>query len=243
MIKSSGINRMHFTTFSCYLLFIFLILIVSGCYDGDDASSATGSVAFSVQWHKSDVSNVSQETIPEYIANICVDIAWVEGVIYDASNIRLARGRFQCEDHTGTLDGVPEGSNRKAVIYGTDSNFEVLYWGHHPDPIEIVAGGVTNAGLINAFGSVPKNLDDNNSGNELEWNSVKRAVRYKIQVSEEADPNFKNPVIDDVASQNIYDEKLSELSYGDDYWFRVRAVDEYGQQSAWSDSHPFLYYY
>ena len=75
----------------------------------------------------------------------------------------------------------------------------------------------------------------NTSRPSLSWQTVDGAARYFVQIDNNAD--FSSPVIQDSVTENRYQftEDLPDANY---VW-RVRAGDEQGNKSEWSDTHSF----
>jgi hypothetical protein len=120
--KVSGI--LHFG------LLIFLIIFVSSCGDAfhSSSSSETGSITFSVEW-----PGAPQESSGRYATTLdCAGagVSTVEASVYDENDSYLVGGGpWNCSAHSGTITGVPVGSNRKVVILGKDSSGNDVYSG------------------------------------------------------------------------------------------------------------------
>ena len=137
---------------SCFLhLTLFLVLILlSSCGSGSDssfeASSETGSIAFSVE-----LRGPTGEAAERQAAAIdceAADVATVEAQVFDESNNLLVDGGpWDCTLGQGTIKDVTAGSNRKVVILGRDSNDTLLYRGEKSD-ITVTAGQTANVGTI-----------------------------------------------------------------------------------------------
>ncbi len=102
---------LHFT------LSIFLIILLYACGDAIHTSSETGSIAFSVEWRGAPTIRASQASIKAASLDCeAVGVTTVEGSVYDASNSYLASGGpWNCEDHQGTITGVPAGSKTERL--------------------------------------------------------------------------------------------------------------------------------
>jgi hypothetical protein len=128
-------NQQKFSELLYYALCIFLIILVSACSDAQYISSETGSIAFSVEWR-----GAPQESSGRYAAALDCDAAGVATVVaevYDESSLYLtAGGPWLCSAHTGTIQNVPAGSGRTAVVLGKDINGDVLYRGVKRDALK-----------------------------------------------------------------------------------------------------------
>jgi len=232
-------NRQNFTEALYFAFCIFLIILVSACGEGYYSSSETGSIAFIVKF-----KGISYEGSELHAMALDCDAAGVETVvaeIYDEASLYLTSGGpWLCSAHAGTIGDVPAGTNRTIVVIGKDINGNVLYRGEKSG-VTVTAGQTTNAGTIEVepFSSPfdpptlisPTDGETVTSGSySFEWESVTGASEYQIQVS--TDSNFTSTVIEEALFTTSY-APTTALSANTYYW-RVRAEDSSGNQSAWS---------
>lgn len=138
-------SRKKASTLLYFALCILLIILVSACGDAIYSSSETGSIAFTVEWKDAPSESSGRSIASLDCAGAGVDT--VEGEVYDGNDSYLTGDEWNCEAHSGTIAGVPTGSNRKVVILGKDSSGNVIYRGEVTG-ITVTAGQTTNAGTI-----------------------------------------------------------------------------------------------
>ena len=134
------------------VMIICLGMIVPGCSRNESApkeSKGTGSVTFSIQWPQRAMTQ--QSNIPPLVAaiddNECAKLT-VEATMNDAQdNLLASGGPWPCSDRKGTIDNIPEGSDRKIVVTAKDSVGFVVYRGESAG-IRIIAGQNTKIGVI-----------------------------------------------------------------------------------------------
>jgi hypothetical protein len=168
-------KRLHSKTRfgSCILHFAVCIglILLSGCGSGSDTSqstsSDTGSIAFSVVFQGApSKSEMRQATALDCAAS---GVSTVEASIYDQANVLLkSGGPWTCEAHGGTINGVPAGSNYKAVILGKDSDGDILYQGEKTG-ITVTAGQTTHAGTVTMSYIGATLLWDVSNWDEADW--------------------------------------------------------------------------
>jgi YVTN family beta-propeller protein len=227
-----------------FVSFCIVFLLFTSCGKGPGTSFDTGSIAFSVRFN-----GVSYEGSELHALALDCDDAGVETVvaeIYDEASLYLTSGGpWLCSAHTGTIVDVPAGTNRTIVVLGKDINGNVLYRGEKSG-ITVTAGQTTNAGTIevepfNPPFDPPTLLSPTDgatvtSGSySFEWESIAEASDYQIHVS--TDSNFTSTVIDETISITSY-TPTTALSANTYYW-RVRAEESSGGQSAWSEVWSF----
>jgi hypothetical protein len=224
------------------VIFMLLFFIFSCSKEPEGSSKAslgTGSVAFKVRFQGTPGSAAQHHTLELDCA--AAGVSTVEAEICDANEIQLASGGpWNCEDHQGTVTGVPTGSNRKAVVLGKDALGNLLYRGEK-------AGITVNAGQTNSAGEIVANLfcptltaPENGSTVTLDdlsfaWSAVAGAEEYKIQISEES--GFSSIVEEEYPMAASYTP--SDLSAGVEYYWRVCAVSSNVDISAWSETWSF----
>ncbi len=162
-------------------------------------------------------------------------VSTVEGKVYDENNSYLVGDSWPCSYHQGTVHGVPVGSDRKLVVTGEDSSGNVLYRGEVTG-ITVTAGQTTSVDtMVLSFEPTLSAPADGSTvaadGFSFEWDSVTGAAEYRIQVSE--DSTFSTTVIDDTVSETTYTP--SGFSDGTIYYWRVKVIDSFSNESAWSE--------
>ena len=134
-----------------------LLVTVLGCSKADSTargapeSTGTGSVSFSILWPQgalAEKNNVPpQAAAIEDIDCAALGVATVEATMRDAYGIPLASGSWPCSAHGGTIDNIPEGSDRKIVVTAKDSVGFDVYQGEKAG-VQIVGGQNTNIGAV-----------------------------------------------------------------------------------------------
>jgi len=177
------ITRQRLNTLLYYILCISLLLFASACGDADHSPSETGSISFSVEWRGTPtIKDASGSTVARVLDCFASGVATVEAEIYDENNNYLVSGGpWNCSAHAGTIENVPEGSNRKAVILGKDSSGAIVYQGEKTG-ISVTSGQATNAGVIQATSAIPTNVSATAGDGQMiiSWDSVAWATSYKI---------------------------------------------------------------
>ncbi len=143
-------------TFDCkriteYGRIVFILLfvnVISACNNGSDLTdgnglslSDTGAFRASLTW---------PENTPRTAKGIdCTlsGISKIRGTMFDENDAELTSAEFECTAHNGTIDNIPQGSNRRVVITGLDSNGHVIYRGEETG-ITITGGSITPGGEI-----------------------------------------------------------------------------------------------
>ncbi len=223
-------------------LCIFLSILVSGCGDAYYSYSETGSIAFSVEWRGAPTIQNSYASIRA--AALDCEAAGVDTVRFDICDVNdsyLASDTWPCSYHQGTVHGVPVGSDRKLIVTGEDSSGNVLYRAEKSGII-VTSGQTTDVGTIvaepfNLALLIPSDGSTvTNGAFAFQWSDVTGTSEYQIQVSE--DTSFASTVIDETVTITHH-IPTSTLSANTHYW-RVRAEDSYGNQSAWSEAWSFM---
>jgi len=130
-----------------YILCISLFLSASACTNSNHSPSDNGSISFSVEWRGAPIKQSTGAGFRELDCG-ATGVASIEAEIYDENNSYLtAGGPWLCSAHAGTIENVPEGTNRKVVVLGRDVNNNVIYRGEKSG-ITVTAGQTTNAGTI-----------------------------------------------------------------------------------------------
>ena len=241
-MKFFPITRQRLNALLTSFLCISFLLFFSACTNSNHPPSDTGSVSFSVEWRGAPIiKDTSSFAITKALDCVALGVSTVEAQVYDETNWYLAGGGpWNCSAHAGTIENVPAGSNRKAVILGKDSSGDVLYSGEVTG-IAVIAGQTTNTGtivaqLFNPTLLAPEDgLTVTNGAFSFEWSSLAGASQYQIQVS--TDNSFETTAIDTTTSSTNYTP--SEVFYGATYYWRVKAKDSYGNASGWSEVWSF----
>ena len=150
---------------------ILSTLLVVSCGNTDtasesnDSSSGTGSYSCSISWP--DNTSSANNGLIHSNAVDCSDtgIDWVTFTFYDENNIQLMEEDFACDLHSGTVEKIPAGSNRRLVVTAADQNGIVYYQGEQTG-IAIVEDQNTDGGEI-SLESV-RVLHDDFSGDDLD---------------------------------------------------------------------------
>jgi len=135
------VNQKKVVDFSHFALFILLILLY-GC----GSESETGSISFSIELQSATTEGLDRHaTVLDCAAS---GVSTVEGTVYDENDSFLTDGGpWNCDDHSGTITGVPVGSDRRVAILGKDSSGNILYRGEVTS-ITVTADQITDAGII-----------------------------------------------------------------------------------------------
>ena len=186
MTKFLIINQQKSKIFLYFVLCISLFIIFYACGEiiySPSETEDTGSISFSVEWHGVPTTkNTTNFSATRALDCNTSGVATVEGEIYDENDTYLASGGpWNCSAHGGSIENVPEGSNRKAVILGKDSSGAIVYQGEKTG-ISVTAGQATNAGVIQVASATPTNVSATAGDGQvtISWDSVALATSYKI---------------------------------------------------------------
>ena len=241
------INKITCSALLSYVFYILPLIVLLGCTESSHSPSETGSIAFNIEWEDIEIQEPESQTrkitsFRETAAIDCVSagVSTVTFNIYDANNTYLVGNSWACSSHQGTVNGVSSGSNRKLVVLGKDSNGNSIYRGEVTG-INVVANQTANAGTIteNAFSPTlltPVNNQTVQSIN-LSWQSVTGASSYQIQIS--TNSSFSSVLSDNTSTLTNFAPSISATE-GTYYW-RIKAKDNYNNESKWSGNWTFTY--
>lgn len=234
--------KRNLTTF----FMLFLVLSLNGCGNENHNDADTGSVAFGIAWQTTPANTPDSgaphaKVMAAAAASIdctTIGISTVSSIVYDASNNSIASGGpWNCSDHTGTVNSIPAGSNRKFAVLGKDSAGNVLYRGEQAG-VTITSGQTTNVGTITATVFTPSLASPSDastvSASSLSFGWTGSGASYPLQVA--TSNTFGTTAIDTTVSGTSY--APTSLSAGTYYW-RVRAQDISGSTSNWSSVWSF----
>ncbi len=221
------------------LSLLFTILFYS-CDGGDiEATDQTGGLAFNVEWDIKTTIAAGGDSEPHFaelreLNCESADITWVKAVVYNQYDELLAESpRWECSDHAGIIQDVKKGLDRWIIIFGTDDKQNLLYRGQESE-VEVIENEITDVGLIVAHYFVPTGGSYNSATDQLTWVPVIKATSYEFQVADDDTFTFleANMTVEDTMSDPL------ELPDGH-YYMRIRAMDFYDNQSAWSQTWEF----
>lgn len=229
------------------LIFVVLLLISSSCSNDPDSpeheAEGSGKVSLNIRWlnavnHEMAVSN------PDGTLN-CADsgIARIHVEMYTAEGIFLADSGpdgWDCEMHSGLLEGVSSGTGFRLVIYGKDAQGNILYRGEQSG-ITVTNGQTTRLTKVEAYGFVTELLSPAHEeivadgAFTLHWSDTPGAAQYRILISPNRD--LSAPVIDTVTTATTFSPTglVTDFIY---YW-GVSVVDQLGNEGLPAD--PFVF--
>lgn len=138
-----------------HILAIGILVCVQAC-SGDSAAPAypeeAGSATFSIEWPE--YALMARNGIPSHASAITdVDcdaygVTTVTATFTTSSGSHLASESWPCLDHTGTVDRISAGSDRRIIVSAKDNSGNEIYRGEK-------TGIIINAGQTTYVGSVP----------------------------------------------------------------------------------------
>jgi hypothetical protein len=139
---------------SCVLFILFIFACGGDYIENQVPSSESGSIAFTIEWTEPSISQDNNLSIyrekPDPLDCQAVGIVDIEAEVYDAhDNYLVSGGPWDCSLHSGIIDNIPAGLNRKIVILAYDSNGNIKYRGEATG-ITIRCGQTTDVGVIQA---------------------------------------------------------------------------------------------
>ena len=136
MKKSSKLSWLKVTALLHIALCIFLLFFVSACGDtdyssGDNRSSESGSISFSVEWRGAPtVRGAAGYNVTRVMDCTMIGVSTVEAEVYDQSGNSIASGGpWNCAAHSGRIDNVPVGFDRTVEIMGKNQWGNIIYQG------------------------------------------------------------------------------------------------------------------
>ncbi|RJP75880.1 MAG: tandem-95 repeat protein, partial [Desulfobacteraceae bacterium] len=240
-------RREKLLTGKLILFFVSLLfLILSACSNNPDSSESetdgSGRVSLSIRW----LNSTNQEMAvlnPDGTLN-CAEsgIVRIHAEIYDAEDLFLADSGadgWDCEHHSGLIEGVSSGTGYKLVIYGKDEQGNILYRGEQAN-ITVVEGQTTPLEKVEAFSFVTELLEPahqetvTNGAFTLHWSDTPGATQYRVLISPNRD--LSSPVIDTVTTATTFSPTglVTDFIY---YW-GVSVMDQWGNEGLPTD--PFI---
>ncbi|MFH0728430.1 MAG: hypothetical protein V2B19_19100 [Pseudomonadota bacterium] len=235
-----------------YVIFFMLLFFLSACSNGSGSSSVssskTGAIAFRIELQDSASKNrviASAQTYKAESLNCeSTGITSVEAQVYDEYATLLATGGpWACNLHSGKMEGIAAGPERHVVIIGWKG--EHLVFRGESVPITVIENATADIGTVTIAPFAPDMLSpaDNVSFTATAFKQgevtfvfgpVPGASSYRFEVA--TDSGFTSPVIDETVEIAAYTPSV--LLYNGTYYWKVRAVDSYGNtgygpQSPW----------
>jgi len=154
MKKSLHLIRQKYSALLHPILCIFLLFFASACGDtdyssGDNRSSENGSISFSVEWQGAPtIEDVANSNVTRILNCADTGVSEVEAEVYDEYYDGLASGGpWDCNNHSGTINNIPEGLNYIVELIGKNSSGNIIYMGEKTG-INVYAGETAYAGTI-----------------------------------------------------------------------------------------------
>lgn len=152
MLRLSKLSEIRALFSRILILFIFLCLL--GCSDGESPliqPKDVGSATFSIEW-PDNASQKQVDTSPNASAITYVDcstlgVSLITATFTDGSGTTIASGSWSCSAHTGRVDNIPTGTDRRIIIRAKDGVGNDLFVGEK-------LGIVINAGQTTSVGAV-----------------------------------------------------------------------------------------
>lgn len=223
------------------LLVLSSLMIISGCSNSSDApgdSNDTGGIAFTLQRANESANKQQASSFAVQSIDCAADqIETISAVVYGpGGDEQSSGGPWSClEESSGTIQGVPAGSNKRVVVTAQSSN-QVKLWGEHTG-VEVLSGQTTQLDPIVLSEFTPLLLSPTDhaafvEGDSvvLQWQSVTGGYRYSVEIAG-SDDFVDADRIDDIAA-NTHDLGTT-LQMGDYFW-RVKAFDRNNNESPWS---------
>ena len=236
MKKSLHLIRQKFSALLHPILCIFFLFFASACGDidyssGDNRSSESGSISFSVEWQGAPtVRGAAGSNVTRVLDCTMTGVSTVEAEVYDQSGNSIASGGpWNCAAHSGRIDNVPVGFDRTVEIMGKNQWGDIIYQGEQTG-INVTTDQTTNTGTIVASYAIPTNFSATAGDGEitLSWDSVTGATGYNIywDATPGVDPATNNIIWVDSA----YDYYVhSGLTNGDPNYYIITAVFNSGE--------------
>jgi len=214
---------------------VSFLLSFAGCAESENEN--VGSLSFNVQWQgqaNKGTRNPEQAAAP--ITCEAGGITAVEATLYRSSNAKIAAATpWNCAKPVGMLHHIPVDTNIRFIVTGKNAAGAVLYRGERAG-ITIAYAKTTALGVLMAPAFTPVLLTPGEGallGNghvDFTWTSPPGATKYQIQVSDTA--NFASTIVDTSTTKASYGT-VTNLATGDYFW-RVRATDDFDNTSDWS---------
>lgn len=133
----------------CGLLIIVSLNGCGGSGGGDAAGSAQGSLTFKLSIADSAARQVSMKNSERELSEFPCETQLIETIEAEVieNETAVAEARFNCEDHQGTINNVPVGSNLKLDVFARDAEDTAIFIGS-VDKLTVTGGKTTDAGTI-----------------------------------------------------------------------------------------------
>jgi hypothetical protein len=218
---------------ACFLGFFFLTLAACGGGSGPSGTDhrSSGTIPLQIVWE----DNADMDSIRPQARIVCADqgVQTVMAKVYHPSdNSLIVSQSWECEDHEGTINNVPAGSY-SVVVMGNNSAGQPAYRAD-ASGVVVPAGGSAAPVVIELTSFAPA-LSLPGDGVTLQWETIPGAADYEISISENADMSSDSAYI---TTEPGY--APADLTDGVRYYWRVRANDAYGNQSADSGVASFV---
>ncbi|MFO7559166.1 MAG: PKD domain-containing protein, partial [Desulfobacterales bacterium] len=224
-----------------------IIFIFAGCGGEperlEENSAESGRIALSITW-KTQSADSSDIQNPDGTLN-CEnsDVAFVYAAVYDSDDIKLGDSGSQgwdCNMHSGVIEGIKAGEGRKIVILAKNQNDDVIFRGERNN-ITVTAGQTVKPEPVEAYPFSPEltNPESNstitNGRLVFRWLDVPGASFYEISISTAID--FNDIIESQIISETTYNSV--GLDSRNVYHWRVRALDNQGNEGDWSSIYSF----
>ena len=171
------------------------------------------------------------------------EVAFIYAAVFDPEGHFLGDSGTQgwdCYQHSGVIDGITAGDGRSIIILAKNQAGDVIFRGEQGN-ISVAAGQTVKPDPVQAYDFSTKIVSPVPNSTvvirvfNLEWNYVDGATDYEVAISSSID--FLNPVESVTIDDTTYNPK--KLDYGLVYYWRVRAIDKFGNNGSWSDVASF----
>ncbi len=221
---------------------LFFICILTACEGSNDLSDNTsthdtGSVAFNVVWNQGLGSDTDYQAMAVVCGNEPEQVSTVRAAIVNTeTSVVKQGGPWDCTPPSGTIQGVPIGSDYTILFYGFNESGRTTYSG-----VKLgisVNTGINDIGTIDAnqfFTQITSPADESSNIDpdlaRFEWDYAPGAAGYQLWISE-SDNIFSDPLIFDCDGLD-FTVPAGILDANTTYYWTVWSIDIYENRSWW----------